>query len=278
MQCIKIITPLIFFLALSNHARASDFHSPRTAALGGSAHAGPLLNDSIYLNPSFSSFLTTYSISVNYLWFKGLLHGHGLNASIQDGRSEMFQAGVAFTQAETGRSLHVASSKKLSGRLAIGLGGKFFFPDDNSYTQIRDGLLSASLILSDWLHIVGIVDNVIESSEGKARGLYRELILGTKFNIKGIVLVYFDPHLVPNIKDTSSFGHESGLEFPMMSDFFFRLGAFRNSTIPFESARGNGYGIGAGWLAPRISIDYGVSRVLSPVVTTSQSIGMTIFF
>ena len=29
-------------------ALATDYHSPRTAALGGAGRAGPLLNDSIY--------------------------------------------------------------------------------------------------------------------------------------------------------------------------------------------------------------------------------------
>ena len=38
-------------------ANASDYQSPRTAALGGAGHASPLLNDAIYLNPSFSSFM-----------------------------------------------------------------------------------------------------------------------------------------------------------------------------------------------------------------------------
>ena len=39
---------------------AADFQSPRTAALGGAGHAAPMLNDAIYLNPSFVSFMPSY--------------------------------------------------------------------------------------------------------------------------------------------------------------------------------------------------------------------------
>src|SRR4051812_23643954 len=68
---------------------ASDFHSPRTAALGGAGHAGPLLNDGVYLNPSFASFLPSYSVSGNLLLFHGpdgpngdpSYHGRNYNVS-----------------------------------------------------------------------------------------------------------------------------------------------------------------------------------------------------
>src|SRR5690606_36618254 len=95
------------FLFLSSTTWGSDFHSPRSSALGGSGRAGPLLNDAITLNPSFCSFLPAYSFSANYSFYEGPGYqtpagpnshsGHVYNLSIQDGRTELLQAGVSLT-------------------------------------------------------------------------------------------------------------------------------------------------------------------------------------
>ncbi|OFZ54079.1 MAG: hypothetical protein A2428_04490 [Bdellovibrionales bacterium RIFOXYC1_FULL_54_43] len=286
------LTALLIFWSLGGlfgpleSVLASDFHSPRTAALGGAGHAGPMLNDTIYLNPSYAAFSPTYSIGGNYQWFNGPsagpdqespYRGHLWNLSIQDGRSALFQAGVGLTQSSNFRMIHVGAAKSVVRRIGLGIGGKFVFPNDTR-KMIQDGMVSVSGIVSDWLQVVGIVDNMVETPEGRERGLYREFILGTKINVQGIVLLYFDPHWVPHLADGPSYGHETGIEFSLMSDLFLRFGAFRNSNLPFEGLRGRGYGAGIGWIAPKTSFDYGMSRVLSPQPATAHVVGMTLFF
>src|SRR5947209_4004303 len=86
-------------------AQGSDFQSARTAALGGAGHAGPMLNDAIYLNPSYASFLPTYAIGGNWVTFNGKddhFKGRAANLTVQDGRNEYFQAGVGYTLREDG--------------------------------------------------------------------------------------------------------------------------------------------------------------------------------
>lgn len=259
-------------LLIGTVAGATDFHSPRTAALGGAGHAGPLLNDAIFLNPSFASFLPTYSVAGNYP------AGRGFGVSILDGRTELFQAGVAYTVLDRGRFIHVGASKGAIKRLGFGLGAKFFMPEGSDQV-VRDGTLSFTGIALDWLQGALIVDNLLETDEGREFLLYREVILGMKANLRGIALVYFDPHWIPALDDTGSpYGYESGLEFVLMRDLFFRLGMFRNSKVPYRDEYGRGYGIGIGWVAPRISMDYGVSRVLRPNNETVHVGGMTIYF
>lgn len=288
----RLFQILVFFILLSqpllvHELEASDFHSPRVAALGGSSHAGPMLNDAIYLNPSFTSFLPTYAISGNYLWYQGGnkdadgnndYHGHYLNGSVQDGRTELFQAGVGLTLREDAKIFSIGASKAAIQRLTIGMGGKLIFPNDGSRSNITETNLSTTFIVTEWLQAAIMVDNLIQSPKSRSYGFYREFILGTKTIFSGIVMVYFDPHWVPALPD-SSFGHESGLEFTIFQDFFFRLGAFRNATIPFEGgARGRGYGTGIGWIGPRISLDYGLERALAPIVATAHTFGLTIYF
>jgi hypothetical protein len=264
-------------------AVASDFQSPRTAALGGAGHAGPLLNDAIYLNPSFVSLLATYAVSGNYFLYHGTgdspdPHGHGLNASIQDGRSELFQAGVGYTLRENESILNIGASKQIVQRAGVGMGGKFIFPKDPSRPMIKDMTFSVTAVPYDIFQVAFIVDNLIESASEKSYGLLREYILGTKLNLQQIVLIYFDPHLAPDDPVNSSFGYETGIEWPIMNDFMLRAGMFRNSNLPIEYTRGRGYGIGVGWIAPRISFDYAFSRAIDPLAFSSHFFGFTAFF
>jgi hypothetical protein len=271
-------------------ARASDFHSPRTEALGGAGHAGPLLNDALYLNPSFEAFLPAFSLSANYQLYSGGfsdpslgntdIHGHILNVSIQDGRSDnFFQAGFGYTTRDDGRFFTFGASKAVIKRMGVGVGAKFYQPSDGSNTLIADGTLSVSGIPTDWFQVVGVVDNIAETSAELPHNLYREFILGTKFNVLGIVMIYFDPHWIPDAPTGRPvFGHELGLELTVMQDLYLRFGNFRNSMVPTQAAYGRGNALGIGWLAPRVSFDYAFSMISEPIPENAHNFGMTVYF
>ncbi len=277
----------LFSIILNYQCHASDFQSPRTMALGGASHAAPLLNDSIFLNPSFSSFLPTYSIAFNYGWYNGgttnpdgsnSYHGHILNGSIQDGRSEMFQAGVSFTRREDARFFHFGASKAMLRNLGVGVGGKWVVLNDSANTSFQDLTLAATFFPEPWLQTALIVDNLLETQKGLALNLHREIILASKWSVLGSVMFYFDPHLFPNLSGSSSFGHELGIEIPVMSDVYLRMGNFRNAQVFYEGAYGRGYAFGIGWVAPKISFDYAVQRAIDPIGATFHQLGMTVYF
>ncbi len=262
------------------NALASDWHSPRTAALGGAGRAGPLLNDAIYLNPSFASFLPTYAVGGNYLTFRSSPehHGRALSVSIQDGRSEIFQAGAGYSNLPDGVYLHLGASKSFVKRHGFALGGKFVL-NNQTHAAAKDATLSFTSIWNNWFQSAFVIDNIVQSLEGQAHGLYREYTIGTKFNLQGIVLVYFDPHYAPDVPPGNNrYGHELGLEFVVMQDLFLRLGNFRDSRVPYDAVRGRGYGFGIGWVAPRLSLDYGIHRMLEPYASTSHNFGVTVYF
>jgi hypothetical protein len=276
-----------FAVLLTPHlARSSDFHSPRTDALGGAGHSAPLLSDAIYLNPSFGSFNQVHSLSFNYLSYGGGMinspqgpinyYGHNANISILDGTAEqLFQAGVGYTRRDDVSMLHIGTSKTFIQNYGVGIGAKFIFPNDGSGQRITEASFSASGIFNEWIQSALIIDNLWEAAP--QLGLYREVIIGTKINIMKIVLLYIDPHWAPSLGD-STFGYEAGVEFPFMSDVFLRAGTFKNSTIPYQAQRGDGFGLGFGWLAPKLSLDYSYSRAFSPTASLSHNFGATIFF
>jgi hypothetical protein len=289
-QVFKIFLPLLAFLfTFGWSAEASDFHSPRTAALGGSGHAGPLLTDSIYLNPSFISLLPTYGISFNYLRFNAGKSdnfpekGKSYNLSIQDGRSKLFQAGVGYTIKEDGALLSIGASKAFVQRFGVGVGSKFYFKEKfGSEVGVSDFNLSSSFVATRWLQFALILDNVLQTDEAKEQGFYRELKLGSKVNIMSIFLVYLDPHFTPSLPVGENFGYEAGLEFVLMSDLFLRLGHFTNSHVPFQNARGSGFGAGFGWIGPRLSLDYAYQRVTHSneglPKAGAHTLGATVYF
>lgn len=271
--CVGLLVPI---------AQASDFQSPRTMALGGAGHAGPLLNDPIYLNPSFMSFNQTYGIGFSYLKYsESAFRGRNFNVSLQDGKTELFQAGVGYTAREEGGLVTVAGSRRIDARMAVGAGGKMFLGKD--HRSAKDGFVAFAGVPLDWLQLSFMADNLSENADGKSRGFYREFVLGSKANLMNIVLVYVDPHLAPTAPGKNSFGHEIGLEFTMMKDLFLRVGQFRNSNVGYQNGRrGGGIGMGLGWVAPRISLDYGYSRINDTrgglQKTSVHNFGATAFF
>jgi len=284
-NAMRYILSILIFAAIP--ALASDFQSPRTAALGGAGHAAPMLTDAIYLNPSFTSFLHAYMASFNYGVYKGgdeqpdgskPIHGHLLNAAVQDGRSDLFQAGVGGTIREDAKYINIGTSKAIFNKVGVGLGGKFILPNSGNGNRAQDMNVSGTVLATDWALASFIADNLVESQSLKDQNLYREFILGTKFNIQNLMLIYLDPHLAPDAPG-SHFGYENGLELTPFTDLFIRLGMFRASNIPeLQNARGRGYGFGVGWIAPKFSLDYGLKRTLDPVVTNTHNIGMTMYF
>lgn len=266
---------------------SADFYSPRMAGLAGSGRAGPLLNDAIYLNPSFTSFLPTYSLSGNQLTYSGdadpalgpgSRQGRNVSFSIVDGRNPLFQAGVAYTRREDGTMVHVGASKALLQRLGLGIGGKFFLKGSGKPTG-QELVVSTTAVPVEWFQVAAVVDNALDSEASRARGLRREFILGTKFNLDRIVLVYFDPQYAPARPGSQRYGFSAGLEFVLMADLFLRTGMFRNTVIPHAmNTVGRGYGVGLGWVGPRMSLDYGLSRTVDPRSLTAHSMGVSIYF
>ncbi len=254
--------------------------------MGGAGHAGPMLNDAIYLNPSFVSFLPVYSISGNYLFYGGPtnsdgdsdIHGHNVNLSLQDGRSELFQAGAGLTLLEDRKIISIGASKNIVQRFGLGIGGKFIVPNVESPHPIWDSIISMTWVPFDWVQVATVIDNLLESDEGRSRGVFREYILGTKFNVQSLVLLYVDPHWTPHSPE-GLLGLEAGLEIPILQDLFIRAGMFRNAAQPFLSnLRSKGYSSGIGWIGPRISADYSFTRVLEPLLATAHQFGVTVSF
>lgn len=276
----ELLILLSFFISFAS--QANEFRSPRSAALGGAGHANPLLNDSVFQNPSFASFLPVYSWSANY---KALGEGRGraYSISVLDGRSELFQASAGYTVRDDLTALQIGASRKVGPRMTAGVGAKLFYSKaKDRLANSRNFNLSATAAPADWLQVALIADNLLVPSDTEQLGLERELILGTKFKVTEKVLLYVDPRArLGNRLDLPQnpvLAYEAGGEFQIFKDFYFRMGAFRNIMHSDVREKSRGFGYGLGWVAPRMSFDFAIDRVLSPQDRLSMNSGVTLYF
>ena len=279
----KKISPLFTLLSVAcffnlSTAWAVEYQSPRTLALGGAGRGGPLLNDSIYLNPSYASFTPTYSLTGGYLWFN---QGRNYNFSVEDSRTELFQAGLGYTKREQNSTINLGASKTLMSHWGVGLGAKYII-DNDSGKKTSNFSLSTSYIAAPWAYVSLIADNLISSRDSTSRNLNRTFYAGIKVLPMERVSVFADPLYSPEYKAGAKAGFALGTEITVMSDFLLRLGRFQQGEISHLNTRGCGSGIGLGYLGPKIRFDYAFTRISSTDAgygaSTSNSIETTIFF
>ncbi len=278
----KIIFLVSSFLFLTTSVMAQEYQSPRTLALGGAGRGAPLLNDSIYLNPSYASFTPIYSMSGGWTWFNNDSgKGRNYNLSVEDSRTELFQAGVGFTRREQNAALNFGASKQVIQRLGVGIGSKTIIDDTTNHKMTTDFMFATSFIATQWLYASLIVDNLLESDSAKQRNLYRSFFIGTKFIVVPEIQFYLDPHYAPNYAKGKKAGFSLGAEFAMLADFYLRGGRFQNTSVAYLNTYGSGFGLGLGWLGPKLNLEYAMNRVTSAdnfaSITTAQSLQLTIF-
>lgn len=270
------VSCLCILASLSAHA--TDFQSPRTAGLGGAGHAGPILTDAIYMNPAMMPFLQSYTMSLSHNTYSGPddsePKGKLQNASIQDGTNSLFQAGVGYTRKTYGNMVNIGASTRVFNKYGVGVGGKFLF-GSATRESAQDVTVAALGSVTEWLQTGIILDNALSSSKSKQWNDGRELIFAMKLNFQKMLLLYIDPHYVPN-KAGSHLGVEAGVEIPLMQDLFIRAGLNRDSFQPHLGTYGRGYGFGFGWSFPRISLDGSMSRTEGPIRTNNLLFSITI--
>ncbi len=271
---------VFFFLLVSLSgisAQAQEYESPRVLALAGSGHAAPWLNDAIFMNPSYASYTPVYVLSSSYLMMP---NGRNYSVSIQDSRTEMFQAGAAFSRREGLGVINVGASKVALANWGIGLGFKYLIPDEGKLNQ--DISASSTYLFTKTFNIAFVADNLLENKTGQLFGAYRTFILGVRYLALDTVSMYIDPFWSPSYELGPKFGFAAGLEFSLMADFFFRIGRGVNTPITYMNDRGDGFGFGLGWVAPRLSLDYGMHRTTisdrGSNVTTAHTASCSVFF
>ena len=175
----------------------------------------------------------------------------------------------------------VSVSLQVIQQLGFGLGSKILL-DDGTNKMTSDFIFSSSFIATQWMYTALVVDNLIQSSDARTRNLYRTFYAAFKFIPTKEVEFYLDPLYSPDYAAGTKAGFSLGVELGLLADFYLRAGRFVDAEIEYLNTRGAGYGVGLGWIGPRINFDYALSRVLSSHINvgnmTAHALTTTIFF
>ena len=282
---LSLLIGITLGVSYSAWIHASEFQSPRVAALGGAGRASPLSTDAIYLNPSYIPQIPLHVISLNYLNYKGISgdyyapKGYILNAAFQDGtRGSYFQAGLGYTRLTNGSMFHLGVAAEINANWSVGVSAKLLQPRFQFMNQVVNGSLSMTWVLSKMVRAAVIADNLFKS--GLDQGLLREVTLAMKFGFGPDLSLFIDPHWYPDLGSyPETFGGEFGIEYFVTDIICLRAGGFKNSKPNFQSQRRDGAAVGIGFVLPRTAIDYSYSRVLgSQKLGDAHNVALSLYF
>jgi len=256
-----------------------DYKSPRTLSLAGSGRAGALLTDTITLNPSLLGFYQIAAVTGAYYWQNPKQSAAPLfHLSAIDGANPLFGAGFAYTRTSYLDFFHLSAAKKIFETFSVGLHGKRFATRSNSMAAQGssvvgyDAGVSASYFSKDILPFPFMFsltsDNLISNSQNQALIGGRQIALGIKFNVYDILVFYGDE--VFEKKFSQKLSTTAGaLELSLGGGFFIRSG--------ISGGNEKSWGLGGGWVGPRIAINYGFQKSKSPIDEKVSSVSLDIF-
>jgi hypothetical protein len=266
---------LIFFLTPSALLGA-DLYTPFSLGLAGAARAAPLFTDSIYLNPAHMSFTAFKSFSASYQKSQGTEQNSTPWAvSVVDGSTDaLCQAGLGFMRLKNADALHIALSKTLFPRFALGIGSKIFFVTA-PFERLIDFYASITTAPQKWLFLSLTLDNI--NQKIKIMNPHRELTLGSKFFLGEHLTFTFDSQIEVQRK-IHSLGYAMAAEIKTFSDVLFRAGFFSQLFQPSIQQKASGTAFGLGWVAPKLALFFAASTTLQPVHSKNYGMQLSVFF
>ncbi len=252
------------------NAHGLDFQSARTLGMSKGGRAGALLSDTVILNPSLLGFYNLAAVSGTYYWKNPKADRGIFNVSAIDGTNEYVSAGLAYTNIEKGKLIHLALAKKALPILSFGTHFKRI--DDRKENIEYDGGLSASFGLAkDTVSVPFQLSLVADNIRQKFTSITgpREISISGKANVNDIMLLYLDDavRFYKNGDRTSLYSIAT--EINLGNELYARLGVFRGAE--------KGWSIGGGWVGPKIGLNYGYQKESSTTQETRHAATMEIY-
>jgi hypothetical protein len=259
------VSLVITGLFLTVNANALDFESARTTGLSGSGRGGPLMTDTIFVNPSALAFQNVQALSGTFDWLTNPASppgttNHLFNGSVVDGKNQYVDAGLAFTRRPDLDLIHLALAKQVMPWGAIGATVKRFSSGSanpqsiNQVTGFDGGLSAAVVIPADMLASPQVsfgltAENLIHDAAKEATIGPRQLGGGVKATFEKLLALYADAVVNQSNVSGAWTTYSGGAEIGLGSDFYIRGG--------LSGYRQKGWSYGVGWTGPKIAINYG---------------------
>ena len=261
----KALIICLFFLLPSNGASNDSSSLPpfETSWLESTAGAGAgslLLDESTILNPAPLAFFNLSSLYFQKTKSKGFAPS-GQTAFIVSDTGKGVPASISYIATEKDdfnqrKRYSLSLAYPIKKRSSFGMGYRLIKEKSissdgthykNQYKQIVLGLTH----VPDPSFSFGLV----LVNPFKKHDKYSRATVGLQYVYENFFSLIFDieSHLSSNFSD--SIIYKSALQLKIMSDLFFRIGAFQNNEINEK-----GMGTGVGWIQPRLSINLGLKN------------------
>ncbi len=286
-----------FILLFSSNKTFADFQTTTTLSLGGAGHASPLLTDAIYVNPAFLATTPITAGSVSYQKSQAYDFSAPQIAVLDGSQDALFQAGIAGARMSFADTVHIAAAKKLGKKISAGIGSKLYFMKVPTFSRQLDFYASVAFSPNKYLLFSAMLDNIRQSIPGL--DLQRTLVLGSKICIGDNFALYADPQINLASEDHKHFteafkkswlsglgkfsselvtGYAVAAEIVTFGDVLLRGGLFRNTYQATLQEHASGWGIGAGWIGPRIALHLASHYITNPQKVSTFSGQVSIFF
>ena len=259
-----ILILCLFFLAPSLHASKVPAHLPsfETSWLESTAGTGVgslLLDESTILNPAPLAFFNLSSFYFQQTKSKGV-HPSGQTAFIISDTGKGIPASISYIKTEQDKfnlreRYSVSFAYPVKKRSSFGIGyrlnkeriAKNNRQDKYQYKQTVFGFTHVP-VPSFSIGLV-LIDPFKKKNERSQATVGLQYVYDNFFSI----LVDIESPLTSDFSE--SLTYKSAIQLKLMSDLFFRIGAFQNNRI-----NQNGMGAGVGWIQPRLSINLGLKN------------------
>lgn len=283
-KCALIYIAINTASSLAFAGEVMDFKSPRVLSLAGNGRGGPLLTDTIHQNPAMLGFQQVQAFQASYSWLNVTpivpsVSQRAINFSVVDGRNEYAVAGVSLTRKPDIDLISIGVAKKLTDWISIGGSAKRY----NTRPAYRDivgdhtgydgGLSVAISSPAEVTYVpvqVGIsLDNIVRRNTDEPFMGGRKIGVGVKTNLKNILSVYADYTESLGKQTLTQPSYGIAAELALGADFFARGGI-----SGFEK---KSWGLGGGWMGPKLGINYGYQKRTSPREGFEHSVSAEIY-
>ena len=262
---------LICLLFLSSGAFASNdsetlppFETSWLESTAGAGVGSLLLEESTILNPAPLAFFNLSSLYFQKTKSKGLSPS-GQTAFIISDTGRGIPTSISYIATEKGddsqrKKYSISFAYPIKKRSSFGVGYRLI-KEKNISPDGRHNKHQHNNIVMGLTHVPSpsFSFGLILVNPFKKNDEYSQITVGLQYVYENFFSLLFDveSHLSSDFSD--SMIYKSALQLKIMSDLFFRIGAFQNN-----KTNQKGMGTGIGWIQPRLSLNLGLKNTHSP--------------
>lgn len=269
-KCSFLCFPLTFLLTQSVFAKVHEYETPRLKATGGTGVGSILMNESVLLNPAplalFNVTAVTYQRDDVSIVDRNARRGTSPNSF--DGKSHnngyFFGEGTnkvkgafAYLDQSEGKDSRQRFSTAIGIPVseAVSFGTGYRYTREISHADNGDNRYNYSTFTAGVTHVIdpSFSMGLMLEDPTKSKAKRTRAVFGVQYIVKDLITLMADVGSDYNKDLNDGLITKAATQVKIISDFYVRAGMFSDK---LSNETGNGWG--AGWVGPKLVIDFGM--------------------